>query len=144
MKEAKGVLIERCRALGLGKPQFDTNSSGPAHERVFTAEVSIRGDVRGRAQAKTKREAERQASIAALEALDTPAKVAAVPSAAGEFQGPWPLFPELLAASLSVANSRVETHLQGQEAVAKVKDLALMLYKESLESLGEIVEADED
>jgi hypothetical protein len=43
-----------------------------------------------------------------------------------------------------VANSRVETHLQGQEAVAKVKDLALMLYKESLESLGEIVEADED
>lgn len=144
MKEAKGVLIERCRALGLGKPQFDTNSSGPAHERVFTSEVSIRGEVRGHAQAKTKREAERQASMLALEALDAPAKVAALPGNTTAFQGPWPLFPEVLAASLAVANSRVEAHLQGSEATAKVRDLALSLYKESLENLGEVVEADED
>lgn len=144
MKEAKGVLIERCRALGLGKPQFDTSSTGPAHERVFSSEVSIRGEVRGSAQAKTKREAERQASMAALEALDTPAKVAALPSTGSGFQGPWPLFPDLLAASFAVANSRVEAHLQGHEAMAKVKDLALGLYKESLESLGEVVEVDED
>lgn len=143
MKEAKGVLIERCRALGLGKPQFDTNSSGPAHERVFTSEVSIRGEVRGRAQAKNKREAERQASMAALEALDAPAQAAALPSVPSEFQGPWPLFPELLAATLQVANSRVEAHLQGQEAIAKVRDLALDLYKESLENLGEVVEVED-
>jgi hypothetical protein len=134
MKEAKGVLIERCRALGLGKPEFETSSSGPAHERVFTSEVIVQGEVKGRAQAKTKREAERQASLQALDALVSPHPQSP------DFDGPWPLFPEVLAASLKVANSRVDAKLRGQEAVDQVQDLALQLYKSSLLSLGELLE----
>ncbi len=137
MKEAKGVLIERCRTLGLGKPQFETSGSGPAHERVFTSQVSIQGEVRGRAEAKTKREAERQASVQALASLEEGGK----PNhTAEEFNGPWPLFPEVLAMSLQIANSRVEAKLRGQEAITQVQDLALQLYKGSLVNLGELVE----
>ncbi len=145
MKEAKGVLIERCRALDLGKPQFETSSTGPAHQRVFSSEVTINGEVRGRAQAKTKREAERQASALALAFLEQDANAPAGPTESGAaFGGPWPLFPRVLAASLAVANSRVDAKLTGKEAVGQVQELALELYKGSLVSLGELVEVDGD
>jgi hypothetical protein len=60
------------------------------------------------------------------------------------FEGPWPIFPEVLAASFAVANSRVDGRLKGLDAIAAVQELALKLYKSSLETLGEIVEIDED
>ena len=59
------------------------------------------------------------------------------------FEGPWPIFPEVLASSLAVANSRVDSALRNGEAISAVQDLALDLYKSSLEHLGEVIEVEE-
>ena len=59
------------------------------------------------------------------------------------FEGPWPIFPEVLASSLAVANSRVDSALRNGEAISAVQDLALNLYKSSLENLGEVIEVEE-
>jgi ribonuclease-3 len=65
------------------------------------------------------------------------------PATDAAFDGPWPLFPEVLVTSLQIANSRVNPILLGQEAIGEVHELAVSLYKASLESLGEVMEVDE-
>ncbi len=168
MAHPKSALIDRCKNLGLSKPEFDTRSTGPDHEPTFLSDVMIDGEVYGTGQGGNKRDAERRASEEALAYIDRQQKPAAdvdadvdgaepassphTPSSNGRFDeqfdgpfdGPWPIFPEVLAASLSIANSRVSKRFEGDEAVDAVRDLALKLYKESLESLGEVVEVDED
>lgn len=59
------------------------------------------------------------------------------------FSGPWPIFAEVLAASLSVAHARVNPTLTGPGAISEVQALALQLYKGMLENLGEIAELDD-
>jgi len=157
MQQPKGTLIERCKQLGLGKPTFSTRNTGPEHEPTFVSEVRVGGEVYGVGHGSNKREAERRASAAALEALAgrdgtgdgaTPlSRGSALPPAdtdtetgAEPFEGPWPIFPEVLASSLAVANSRVNPKLSGQEAIQEVQALALALYRGSLEALGEVVE----
>jgi hypothetical protein len=164
MQHPKGILIERCKQLGLGKPGFRTRNTGPEHEPIFESVVTVRGEVYGTGRASTKRDAERQASEAALAALQgaqraSPASRSERPaepdtSYADEvegaddedepFRGPWPIFAEVLAASLSVAHARVNPTLTGPGAITEVQALALQLYKGTLESLGEVVELEDD
>lgn len=155
MQHPKGVLIERAKQLGLGKPNFDTHNTGPEHEPLFESIVTIRGEVYGEGEGGNKRDAERRASEEALDALKD-ARRERSPSSASQseattstlsdepFDGPWPIFPEVLAASLSVAHARVNPTLTGPDAISEVQGLALQLYKGSLEGLGEVVELDED
>ncbi len=165
MQHPKGVLIEHCKQSGLAKPKFDTKNTGPEHEPTFVSDVLIQGEVYGKGEGNNKREAERKASEAALSKLrgsisangsapnraaperEQPAQTTdGSPSpqlADGPFEGPWPIFPEVLASSLAVANSRVDSALRNDEAISAVQDLALHLYKSSLENLGEIIEVEE-
>jgi len=169
MQHPKGILIERCKQLGLGKPSFSTRNTGPEHEPTFESSVTVRGEVYGAGRAGTKRDAERQASEAALAALQG-ARRSASPVSRSErpaepdtsyaepyadevyeaaddedetFRGPWPIFAEVLAASLSVAHARVNPTLTGSGAIDEVQALALQLYKGILEDLGEVVELED-
>jgi ribonuclease-3 len=146
MQHPKSLLIERSKQLGLGKPTFSTRQSGPEHEPIFISDVTLRGDAYGHGEATTKRDAERLASEAALEALSQKQLPADTHDSAENdpFDGPWPIFSGVLATSLRVANSRVNPILTGTEAIDEVQALALNLYKGVLENLGEVADLDED
>ena len=159
MQHPKGILIERCKQLGLGKPSFSTVNTGPEHEPLFESVVEVRGEVYGEGEGSTKRDAERRASEEALDALEDARRAnetrqPAQPDAPDyddldddpdvPFSGPWPIFPEVLAASLSVAHARVNPTLTGPDAIGEVQALALHLYKGTLENLGEVTELDEE
>jgi ribonuclease III len=58
------------------------------------------------------------------------------------FNGPWPVFERLLTESLRIAHARVDADLRGDVALAGIEAFALRLYKDVLEDLGEVVEAD--
>ncbi len=151
MAHPKNELVERAQRTKLGKPKYKTKNVGPEHDALFVSEVYLGDELVGRGEGKQKRDAERQAAQAGIEFLERPdADEPADALQADEvtalelpFDGPWPLFPDLLATSLNIANSRVEAKT-GHDAVAEVRDLALTLYKGVLESLGEVVEVDED
>ncbi len=163
MQHPKGVLIEHCKQSGLAKPKFDTKNTGPEHDPTFVSDVLIQGEVYGKGEGGNKREAERRASEVALSKLrngsgparavaaqnghaTAPLSSEALANSVGDdapFEGPWPIFPEVLASSLAVANSRVDSVLRGGEAISAVQDLALSLYKSSLKNLGEVIEVEE-
>ena len=157
MQHPKGVLIEHCKQSGLARPKFNTQNIGPEHSPTFVSEVILKGEVYGSGEGNNKRDAERKASEAALSKLRNGAAPARdqqseppVPATNGEgpieegpFEGPWPIFPEVLASSLAVANSRVDSALRNDEAISAVQDLALHLYKSSLENLGEVIEVED-
>ena len=155
MQHPKGVLIERAKQLGLGKPTFETHNTGPEHEPLFESTVTIRSVVYGEGEGGTKRDAERRASEEALTTLQDSHEVTAAQrpvarvqtettDALEPFNGPWPIFAEVLAASLNVAHARLNPTLTGPDAVSEVQALAVQLYKGTLEQLGEVVELDED
>ncbi len=154
MTNPKGDLIEYCRVNGLSAPGFETIASGPEHQPVFTTQIVISDRVWASAQARTKRDAEKAAAALALGALEQGEPVAgtepvgqtdpdALPTVVrlepeGEdFEDPWPIFPEVLAKALEVANARVDAGKRGEAAVREVGELALELYKDLLEDLGE-------
>lgn len=193
MAHPKGVLIERVQKLGLPRPEFRTERSGPEHEPQFASDAVIDGEVLGSGKGGSKRTAERHAAEAALTALDRrerdetpagkkarpgsgasraasrrgakprqadsdtaksdvaadhepPAQAAPArePEAAEPFQGPWPMFDDLLAAVMHVAERRVSSELRGEAALVAVRDFGLRLYKELLTDLGDVVEVDEE
>jgi ribonuclease III len=156
MTNPKGDLIEYCRANGLGTPSFETNANGPEHQPVFTTQVVIANQVWATAEARTKRDAEKVAAAMALESLeqgepatapvgeashatDLPTILKFEPDDTDDFddEGPWPIFPEVLAKALEVANARVDAGKRGEDAVREVGSLALELYKDLLEDLGD-------
>ena len=61
-----------------------------------------------------------------------------------EFTGPWPMFDDLLASVVEVAERRIASDLRGDAARHAIRDFSLALYKELLANLGEVVEEDED
>jgi ribonuclease-3 len=68
--DAKNRLQELTQSGGFGLPSYAiVERTGPVHDPVFTAEVSLGGQVRGRGQGATKQRAEQAAAAAALEAL---------------------------------------------------------------------------
>jgi len=60
------------------------------------------------------------------------------------FDGPWPMFDDLLAAALQVAERRVNADLRGDAARAAIRDFSLTLYKELLGELGDVVDDDDE
>ncbi len=193
----KGVLLERAQKLGLGRPEFKTERTGPEHEPSFLSDVLIDGEVLGTGQGSSKRTAEKNAAEEALAALDAreagsssstggrsvhkrprggradKTKAAgATTSARGEtksapaervsaatedepakdddadddqpFSGPWPMFDDLLAAVLGVAEKRVSSELRGEAARTAIRDFSLQLYKDLLADLGEVVDEDDE
>ncbi len=212
MSHPKGVLMERAQKLGLGKPEFRTEQTGPEHEPRFLADVLMGGEVLGTGQGGTKRTAEKYAAEEALAALDarggagaktkpksnakaeakassksggksggrssgkqdgkpattsggkkgdagakraeaSEASEAAATRVANDggsddgdegFDGPWPMFDDLLAAVVSVAERRVTSDLRGEVARTAIRDFSLDLYKDLLLGLGDIVEDEEE
>jgi len=68
----KGELQELLQATSTEAPQYEvTASSGPDHDRLFQCAVYHRGVELGRGQGKSKKEAEGQAALAALDGLRT-------------------------------------------------------------------------
>lgn len=76
----KGELQERVQRRGGAVPVYETiDTAGPEHDRTFTVEVTVDGK-KWAASAGSKREAERQAALQALLALN--AETGAVPDEA--------------------------------------------------------------
>jgi ribonuclease-3 len=66
----KSALQEWLQAAGRGLPSYRlTSASGPEHEKRFEVEVLVQGRSTGRAQGRTKKDAEQQAAKVALLAL---------------------------------------------------------------------------
>ncbi len=140
-KNPKAELALAASNTGMGEIDVRTRSSGPAHEPMFSTEVVAAGRVLGSGDGKTKKQSERQAIAAALKALrENPTAGTELTSSEAGFGGPWPVFPDLLAACLTVANQRIEPKQGDSDSLAKVQAAALSLYKGMLLNLGELVE----
>ncbi|OBG32059.1 MULTISPECIES: ribonuclease III [Mycolicibacter] len=74
----KTSLQELTAARGLGVPSYQVTSTGPDHDREFTATAVISGTAYGTGVGRTKKEAEQKAAAAAWQALDSPDAPAAV------------------------------------------------------------------
>lgn len=141
MAHAKSTLAETTVKLGLGVPTYSTKGSGPRHDQVFTATVAVGDEEMGRGIAKTKREAERLAAEEAIAVLE--ARENDLESDADErFEGPWPVFEQVLASTIEAAERRIPGRLSGEEARVAIRDFSLELYKDLLEDLGDVVEED--
>ena len=67
----KSALQEEVQAKGLGLPTYRiVSESGTDHERTFTAEVIVEGNVAGTGSGSRKTYAEREAARAALQAIE--------------------------------------------------------------------------
>lgn len=143
MAHAKSTLADMTVRLGLGVPEYSSRGSGPEHDKVFTATVAVNGEDLGRGIARTKREAERLAAEEALEVLEA-REAGTEPEPEQEFEGPWPVFEQLLSSIVGIADRRVPQQLAGEEARIAVRDFSLSLYRELLLSLGEVVEEDDE
>ncbi len=143
MAHAKSTLAETTVRLGLGIPAYSTGSSGPRHDQVFTSAVTVDGEELGRGIARTKREAERLAAEEALAVLEARESGEELPDS-GRFEGPWPVFGQVLSKVIEVAEKRVSPRLTDEEARIAIRDFSLELYKDILQDLGEIVEEDDE
>lgn len=66
----KSKLLEFSQSRNLGLPRYVVvNERGPDHERIFTMQVFLRGELRGEGKGKSKREAEQAAACKALETI---------------------------------------------------------------------------
>lgn len=124
---AKSDLIERLKKLDLGVPEFEVRVTGPDHEPVFSAEVSVEGRLLARGEGRTKRDAERAASEAALALLSRPQG-----GQDGPQGGPWPIYADVLSQALLVAHERVSE----SAGVDEVRRAAAQLYAGLLSDLG--------
>ena len=66
----KTSLQELTATLAVGVPEYVVSEDGPDHAKSFTAEVLVGGQVRGRGDGRSKKEAEQAAAAAAWTALD--------------------------------------------------------------------------
>jgi ribonuclease-3 len=72
-RDYKSALQEWVQALGLPLPEYRiAGQAGPDHQKIFSIEVVVGGEVLGRASGKAKKEAEQEAARVALERLSTP------------------------------------------------------------------------
>lgn len=127
---AKGDLIARVVALGLGVPTFEAETSGPAHDRTFHATVLVGGRPLGAGgEGRSKKEAERVAAESALRALDGDAPASDTSRRRTER---WPIYSAVLEGALEAA-------LELSEDDATLDDVrrdAVRLYRDLLSDLG--------
>jgi ribonuclease-3 len=67
--DPKNQLQELTARIGLDLPSYKVRDQGPDHAKVFSAEVSVGGEVVGRGTGPSKKHAERIAAVAALKLL---------------------------------------------------------------------------
>jgi ribonuclease-3 len=66
----KSVLLEHVQSEGRGHPRYYVNSEeGPDHEKVFTVEVAVGGEIMGQGKGRSKKEAQQMAAKEALRRL---------------------------------------------------------------------------
>lgn len=75
-QDYKTRLQELAAELSLSPPSYQLDASGPDHDRVFDAAVSVEGVERGRGQGTSKKRAEQAAAAAAWRALTADAATA--------------------------------------------------------------------
>ena len=69
--DSKTVLQERVDATNLGMVQYEiVNESGPDHNKVFDAVVKLNDEIIGRGTGHTKKQAEQQAAIEAIDKIN--------------------------------------------------------------------------
>lgn len=69
-RDYKSALQERVQALGRSLPEYRiAGEAGPDHQKIFSIEVVVGGEVLGAASGKAKKEAEQEAARLALERL---------------------------------------------------------------------------
>lgn len=68
-RDPKSNLYERLAARG-EKPVYALSSDGPDHRKVFRAVVAVHGEVMGRGEGASKKEAQQRAARGALQVLD--------------------------------------------------------------------------
>jgi ribonuclease-3 len=66
--EPKTKLQEIAQERGLAAPSYETSHTGPDHDRIFSASVTV-GDVVAAGEARSRKGAESEAAIAAIKAL---------------------------------------------------------------------------
>ena len=148
---AKGELIAACRTLGLPDPVFQSESDGPGHAPWFRTTVQLGERELGTGEGRSKRDAERAASLEALKSLAAPGSDAdtvpstspaeapqppssAVPSSPVPIH-PVPIYAEVLSQALLVAHERGE-----HGTLAQVAHDAALLYRRLLQELGHLPE----
>lgn len=162
----KAALIERLQKEGK-QPTFDTSVTGPQHEPVFRSSVKVDGHVLGEGEGSNKRAAEKNAAEFALVKLDEGSKTGGTKKRRSSkkttapksekdsdvaantsedpvsFEGPWPVFEEVLATCLKIAHERIAPGLASEDARYAIEQHALLMYKRVLQDLGDVVEDDE-
>ena len=136
---------------GQGRSKRDAEKSAAAEA---LAELTAREAGNGAAKpARQKRAAGKGAAASGAAAQKPPAAPAHAANDASEddddeddgtFTGPWPMFDDLLASVVDVAERRVSADLRGDAALAAIRDFSLSLYKELLADLGELVDEDDE
>lgn len=67
----KGELLEHYQSMGKGMPRYElTSELGSDHDKVFSVQVKLEGQVIGRGDGKSKKDAEQEAARAALDHLE--------------------------------------------------------------------------
>lgn len=146
-QNAKGELIAACRSLGLPDPAFATESGGPGHAPWFRCTVTVAGQERGLGEGKSRREAERLASLDALRALgvlEQPGEPEAGGSGGQAGAGlpetglpravspaRWPIYADVLSQALLVAHERSD-----DGTLPQVAQDAALLYRALMSELG--------
>lgn len=138
--------------IGTGQGRSKRESEKAAAEEALSELTARESGGKGKA-ARGARPARRAPEKGASAAADAPEPDEAEDEdedeeeGAGEddtFTGPWPMFDDLLASVVDVAERRVSADLRGDVALRAIRDFSLRLYKELLADLGEVVEEEED
>ena len=139
VSNAKGELIATCRSQGLGDPVFESVSDGPGHAPWFRTTVLLNERELGRGEGRSRRDAERAASLEALKTLSPAAEPRKSEPQKAEPQKSepalpaerWPIYADVLSQALLVVHERDE---DGE--LPEVARQAAELYRRLLAELG--------
>ncbi|WP_457636560.1 putative dsRNA-binding protein [Oceanithermus sp.] len=153
MTHPKSALNSYCQSKNLPTPKFETRGSGSDEDPFFISDVTVGGELVATGQGRSKREAERAAAELALEHLrklhgevemarrkrrrkprGENRATEREPSAATE--PAWPVYSEVLAEALRVADARLPQNLKGRDVREELARFAADIYKFLLEDLG--------
>lgn len=134
---AKGELIAACRTLGMSDPVFQSESGGPGHAPWFRTTVLLGERELGTGEGRSKRDAERAASLEGLKNISVPESetdtIASIsPTEAPQpLPSPVPIYADVLSQALLVAHERSENG-----TLVQVAHDAALLYRRLLQELG--------
>ncbi|WP_456409933.1 putative dsRNA-binding protein [Oceanithermus sp.] len=160
MTHPKSALNAYCQSKGLPLPKFETRGTGTEDDPLFISDVSLEGELLATGQGRSKREAEKVAAELALELLkrthgepqtknrkrrrksrgggsgEAAANPESEAAATAEASGGWPIYPEVLAEALRIADARLPASVKGRDVREELARFAGDIYKTLLEDLG--------